>query len=160
MSAALAWGALAGVLSTVIMDVGGGIGRKSGLTGGVDPKWMGRWFRGLARFKLFHRDIREEPAVPGELPTALGVHYLIGATLGIVWALVVHPIAPREVRFVSGIAYGLATNALPWLLMFPAMGFGFFGARGPAESKLLVSSGVNHLFFGVGLGLFAVLLPL
>jgi len=41
--------------------------------------------------------------------------------------------------------------------MFPAMGFGLFGFRGPTELRLLSTALVNHLFFGVGLALAAIL---
>ena len=43
------------------------------------------------------------------------------------------------------------TNVLPWLLMFRAMGYGFFGAHGPAGTRLFVSSLVSHAFFGLGI---------
>jgi hypothetical protein len=48
-------------------------------------------------------------------------------------------------------AFGLCTNVLPWLLMFPAMGYGFFGSHGPAGTKLFISSLVNHALFGLGI---------
>ena len=35
--------------------------------------------------------------------------------------------------------------------MFPALGFGLFGLRGPSELRLLSTSVVNHLFYGFGL---------
>jgi len=31
------------------------------------------------------------------------------------------------------LAFGLFTNLLPWLVMFPSMGFGVLGLRGPSE---------------------------
>jgi hypothetical protein len=58
-----------------------------------------------------------------------------------------------EEPFSSALAFGLFTNVLPWLVMFPAMGFGILGLRGPSEFLLLRSSFVNHLLFGLGLGL-------
>jgi hypothetical protein len=44
--------------------------------------------------------------------------------------------------------------------MFPAMGFGLLGLKGPAESRLFVSSLANHLYYGLGLWGIAGLLPL
>jgi hypothetical protein len=44
--------------------------------------------------------------------------------------------------------------------MFPAMGFGLFGVKGPADRKLFVTSLLNHLFYGFGLWWIAALLPI
>jgi hypothetical protein len=40
--------------------------------------------------------------------------------------------------------------------MFPAMGFGLFGVRGPAEAHILRNSLYTHVAFGIGLGVWAV----
>jgi len=37
--------------------------------------------------------------------------------------------------------------------MFPSMGYGWFGAHGPAGTRLFVSSLWSHAFFGVGIWL-------
>ena len=42
-------------------------------------------------------------------------------------------------------------SMIPWLLMFPAMGYGFFGAHGPEGTRLFVSSLASHAFFGLGI---------
>jgi hypothetical protein len=159
MIATLGWGALAGFLSTMVMDMTHGVARKTGITVGLEPQLMGRWFQGLARMRLMHDDIRETASAPGELPTAMGMHFLIGITFGMMWSLIAHQIAASDARFFGGILFGIATNAAPALLMWPAMGFGLFGSRGPADKKLRVTSAVNHLMFGVALGAFSVLLP-
>jgi hypothetical protein len=51
------------------------------------------------------------------------------------------------------LGFGTLTNLLPWLWMFPSMGFGAFGHLAPAELMLLRSSFVNHIIFGAGLAL-------
>ncbi len=43
------------------------------------------------------------------------------------------------------------TNLLPWLILFPAMGFGWFGGAAPPELQLPRTSVVNHAVFGVGI---------
>ena len=54
--------------------------------------------------------------------------------------------------------FGLATNGLPWFVMFPAMGYGWFGAQSPKGTRLFLSSLANHGFYGLGLWLGAALL--
>jgi len=51
------------------------------------------------------------------------------------------------------LAFGLSTSVLPWLVMFPAMGYGVFGTHGPEGTRLFVSSLISHAFFGLGLWL-------
>ncbi len=43
------------------------------------------------------------------------------------------------------------TNSLPWLIMFPAMGYGFFGVHGPSGTRLFLSSLCSHASYGLGL---------
>ena len=53
--------------------------------------------------------------------------------------------------FFVAVGYGLATCVFPWFLVFPALGFGLFGRKGPPELRLFTSSLMNHLFYGFGL---------
>jgi hypothetical protein len=53
-----------------------------------------------------------------------------------------------QVGLLQAFAFGVCTNVF-WLLMFPAMGYGFFGAHGPEGTRLFVSSLVSHVFFGL-----------
>jgi len=159
MSAAVGWGALSGVLATLVMDASAGFLKKAGITVGLDPPLLGRWIRSIARMHPVQADIRAVPSEPGEMPVAFTAHYLIGATFGVLFSLVAHDLSGGAARFGGGVVFGLATNAAPWFLMFPAMGFGFFGTRAP-ERKLFLTSALNHAMFGVGLGLFAQVFPL
>ena len=149
----LRW-ALAGVLSTLSMDVGSTLTSKTGFTKGLPPRIMGRWFALLARGGIGNRTITEVSAVPRELPIALFTHYLIGTTLTVVFcaALATARIEPSPAfAFALALGFGVFTNLLPWLWMFPSMGFGVFGRSAPPEWMLLRSSFVNHIFFGLGL---------
>ncbi len=52
----------------------------------------------------------------------------------------------------GGVAYGAVTSLLPWLLLLPAFGWGWFGRRGPVGSNALLASTVSHLPYGLGVG--------
>src|SRR5262249_28208210 len=117
--------------------------------------FIGRWIAGLARGELVHHTIAQASPIRGEVPLALAAHYLIGITLTMAFSslmLVLRPAPAQSVAF--AVIFGMATNLLPWFFMFPSMGFGVFGAQGPAELALLRSSFINHLFFTLGLALF------
>lgn len=138
-----------GALATLAMDLTAFASRALGLTRGAPPEWIGRWFGLVLRGAPITDDIRLAPDVGLPLPAVLLVHYAIGASLGLAYVT----IARGRESARSAIAFGLATNALPWLVMFPAMGFGLFGLDGPEDALLLRSSLVNHLGWAAGLAL-------
>jgi hypothetical protein len=155
MSLFLRW-ALSGLLATLTMDVGSTLVRKTGFTAGLEPKLIGRWFASIARGVPIDRTILDVPPLPGELPFAAAGHYLIGIGLTLtLWMLLsVAALRPSAGGGAAlGLGFGLITNVLPWLVMFPAMGFGFLGESGPPDLLLFRSSLVNHAIFGVGLAL-------
>jgi hypothetical protein len=117
----------------------------------LPPNVVGRWFASVARAHPFHEDIAR--AAPGshELATAIPGHYAIGMVLTALFVLMVNRMGWPATSLSLALAFGLSTNVFPWLLMFPAMGYGFFGAHGPAGTRLFVSSLVSHTFFGLGL---------
>lgn len=157
---ALAWGAVAGFAATWTMDQLARLSRWLGWIAGVDRRWMGRWFLGLLRGRLRHEDIRQSPERPGEQRAARLGHYLIGITLGVLYAACANGLGLLPSAWHLALGYGFLTNVFPWLLMFPAMGFGPLGLRGPARSRLLASSCAAHLYYGIGLWWTASLLPL
>jgi hypothetical protein len=156
---ALAVGALVGIVATVVMDLGRAIASRLGLRGGVDPRLTGRWFAGLLRGRIAHADIAQSEPVRLEMGIALAGHYAIGASLGAPFLLLLER-APAVGRVPLALAYGVATTVFSWFVMFPSMGYGVAGARGPAGSRLPLVSTTNHLWFGVGLALCAVALPI
>jgi hypothetical protein len=169
-------GAFAGLFGTWCMDRFGAVLRKRGIISGVSGSDFSKWLFWLARGKWKHTDISQSPAAVLSSRIAIGVHYGIGAVLGVVYACL-HWVARFEqgiLRTVSSastdaidltwlsrlgflpcaLLYGLATCVFAWFLMFPSMGYGAFGARGPARLKLFRTSLINHAVYGIGLGIF------
>lgn len=156
----LLFGLIMGVAATLTMDYMGKAARKLGMPAGMDPSWIGRWFRGLARGRLVYADIRSAPEQPREKRTALVGHYAIGITLAVCYLAATRAFAVAADNMIVALAYGFATNIFPWFLMFPAMGFGICGRKSPPDRNLFIASLVNHLFYGFGLWWIAALLPL
>src|SRR5215468_8726965 len=119
-----------GALATLCMDVGGALGRATGLIAGTPKPILGKWFTYLLQGRLIHADIVASPEVPLRMPVVTAIHYGIGIVLA-----------------------GCFTALLAWFLMFPAMGWGIAGTRGPAQLLLTRSTLVYHAFYGLGLGL-------
>jgi hypothetical protein len=145
-------GIAAGVFATIVMDLAFIAGKVTGRIGAPFPLPVGRWAAHAVRGRVLHQTILESPAVRGEGPLTLVAHYLIGATLGTLFLLLMPP-APAAATFLGAVAFGTGTSLLPWLVMFPAMGYGPFGSRGPASAHMLRTSLYTHVAFGVGLGL-------
>ena len=140
-----------GVISTVSMDVLSGVANRLRLTAPVPPQLIGRWFASVARVQPFHADIARVPPVRHEVAIALPVHYAIGTTLAAAYLWVAFRIGWPAQSLALALAFGLCTNVFPWLLMFPAMGYGLFGAHGPMGTRLFFSSLLSHAFFGLGI---------
>ena len=50
--------------------------------------------------------------------------------------------------------WGLATTLLPWIIFYPAFGWGLFGVKAPQGTRAVVlSPTVSHLVYGLGLGI-------
>ncbi len=52
-----------------------------------------------------------------------------------------------------GLVYGWLTMLLPLLIMFPALGFGFFGLGAHNDINNIIASIIAHSFYGLGMTL-------
>jgi hypothetical protein len=140
---------LTGIGATLTMDLVSAAGRRAGLLHGVEIEWIQRWFGSALRGHPLIGDVRamSTPGLP--LGATLLVHYAIGITLAIVYGI----LAGSRGSVSMAVAFGLLTCALPWLFMFPGMGLGVFGVNAPSEALLVRTSLVNHLAYGLALGL-------
>jgi hypothetical protein len=154
------FGVCVGVVGTVTMDVLASASRRVGLTAGAKGQWVGRWYLGIARGQFVHSNIAAAPEQTGEKRAALVGHYVIGITLAVLYVVGAGWVGVSPGSFLVALGYGLATCVFPWFLMFPALGFGLFGRKGPSELNLFTSSLMNHLFYGLGLWWIAKVLRL
>ena len=142
----------AGVLSTLSMDLLTGLGIWLKVVAPLGPRLVGRWFVSVARAQPLHADIARSSSMPHEVVVAMPVHYAIGTVLTAAFVWGTGALGWSRGAGVA-LAFGLSTSVLPWLVMFPAMGYGFFGTHGPDGTRLFVSSLISHAFFGLGLWL-------
>lgn len=155
--AAGAFGAriVAGGIATAVMDAGlaaaailGGTALSADrLSVGV----IGRWAGGILQGRWWHDDITREAPRPGE--TILGALTHDGTGTGLTLVFLAIPRHGRRPGMGEATVYGIATSALPLLVMFPALGYGYFGLRSGEAARLLRIMLVGHTAFGVGVGL-------
>src|SRR5262245_6113481 len=144
---------VAGLIATLSMDVLSVVATRLQVTAPLPPSLIGRWFAFVARGSLVHADIAHTPAVANEIGIAVPVHYAIGIVLTSVYIWAMSYVGRSPANPALGLAFGLTTSVLPWLLMFPSMGYGLFGSHGPVGTRLFLSSLMNHAFFGMGIWL-------
>lgn len=151
-----------GIVGAVLMDATEALAARAGLTSGVSVTLVGRWALGLLRGQWAHADIAGSPARHGEVAAGWAFHFLIGgggvALLYALWLQLAGWTLPVH-RLWGGVAFGLVTSLLPWLLMLPAFGWGWFGRQGPKGTNALLASTVSHLPYGLGVGAVMALGP-
>lgn len=156
----MAFGVCAGVAATMTMDVLASVLRRVGLAAGAKGQWVGRWYLGIVRGQFVHSNIAATPEQAGEKWVALVGHYAIGIALAVLYVVGARWLGVSPGEFLVALGYGLATCVFPWFLVFPALGFGMLGLRGPPELRLFTSSLMNHLSYGLGLWWIAKVLRL
>ena len=149
-----------GIVGAVLMDITETLAARVGLTSGVSVGLVGRWALGLLRGQWAHADIARSPARSDEVRTGWAFHLLVGGGgVALLYAAVVHALGitvPTH-HLWGGVIFGMATSLLPWLLLLPAFGWGWFGRRGPRGSNALLASAVSHIPYGLGVGIIMAL---
>jgi hypothetical protein len=144
-----------GIVGAVLMDITETFAARAGLTSGVNIALVGRWALGLLRGQWAHADIARSPARRGEVRTGWTFHFLVGGGgVALLYAALANSAGfnvPTH-HLLGGVIFGAATSLLPWLVLLPAFGWGWFGRRGPRGSNALLSSTVSHIPYGLGVG--------
>ncbi len=154
-------GAVVGLLSTMVMDLGGALGLLLHIAGRgprrMGHELIGRWVGYMFRGKFKHADILTSPPLSGELGFGILVHYLIGIILTLIYFTFLQIIHIQTTPLLA-VVYGLATTVFPWFLMFPSEGMGWLGRTAPGKAHLAWASLFNHAFFGLDLALWIAIL--
>jgi hypothetical protein len=150
-----AWAFLGGLVGAVLMDVTETYAAKVGISSGVNIALVGRWFLGLLRGQLVHGNIRESRAFRHEVKAGWAFHFLVGgggvALIYPLFFLAAGLPLPGN-HWLGGLLFGLATSLLPWFVLLPSFGWGWFGRHGPQGSNALLASTLSHIPYGLGVG--------
>lgn len=147
---------LAGLVGAVIMDISDIYAHKLGISSGVTVAQIGRWVLFMANGVTVHDDIRNTPTQKNEVKIGWIFHFVVGGGLvGVCYPLsfMVMQIPLPQHHLLPGVLFGLVTSLLPWLLLLPSFGWGWFGLRAPKGAIPLVASTISHISYGIGLGL-------
>lgn len=146
---------LGGIFGALLMDLTEAAMAKIGIRSGVNIALVGRWCLGLTRGRLAHADIQASPPLPCEAGVGWAFHFLIGGggvALFYPAALLATGAPLPDQPLLYGLIFGLATSVLPWFVLLPACGWGWFGRRGPRGANALLASPLSHIPYGLGIG--------
>lgn len=146
---------LGGIVGAILMDITESLAARVGLTSGVNVALVGRWAMGLMRGQWAHADIARSTERPGEVRMGWAFHLLVGGGgVALLYAAITQYAGftvPAH-QLWGGVIFGAATSLLPWLVLLPAFGWGWFGRRGPRGANALLASTVSHIPYGLGVG--------
>lgn len=151
----LAWAFLGGIVGAVLMDVTETYAAKVGIASGVNIALVGRWFLSSLRGQFTHANIHDSKLFTHEVEAGWAFHLLVGGGgVALIYPLFFQAtglLLPIN-HLLGGLLFGLATSLLPWFILLPSFGWGFFGRRGPQGSNALLASTLSHIPYGLGVG--------
>jgi Protein of unknown function (DUF2938) len=121
---------------------------------GVPPAdWalIGRWVAWMPRGVFVHRAIAATPSIRGELAIGWGFHYVVGIAYAALYLAITRLVLASGPTLISAMVFAIALLVVPWLVMQPALGLGFFAARAPHPNVTRIINISGHAAFGVGL---------
>ena len=100
-----------------------------------------------------HSNIVKTAPIKQEAVVGRITHYVLGGSLALTYPalyLISGASVPGN-HLLPALVWGFATAILPWLIFYPAFGWGFFGLRAPQGTRPVLSPTVTHLVYGLGL---------
>jgi uncharacterized membrane protein YeaQ/YmgE (transglycosylase-associated protein family) len=146
-------GVAAGVLGTLVMDLGNLLLARSGIISKIDVGMIGRMAAGWTRGRFHYGHPSEMDEMANEVLYGFVTHYSIGVALAVPYVLGWDLLVGGPASPVWAVAYGVATTAASWFFVYPSMGFGVFGRRSPDGLRASLSPLANHLFYGLGMAI-------
>ncbi len=116
---------------------------------------IGRWVGHMPSGRFAHAAIAKAHPIQFELGLGWLTHYVVGVAYAGLLVAVLGPEWLGQPSYLPALAMGIATVAVPWLVMQPAMGSGVMATKTPTPLKNCMRSLANHAAFGTGLYLAA-----
>ena len=143
-----------GIFSTMVMDIGEETAKALyPIKESMKPQYLGRWILNMSDGVFIHDNIQTATQFRFEIPVAISCHYFMGIFLVGMFLWLRNNIKNFPSSMVMGLVYGWLTILVPWLIMFPALGFGFFGLGTDNGINNVISSIIAHSFYGLGMTL-------
>ena len=118
---------------------------------------VGRWIRYLPEGIVRHSNIGTAPQKSRECLVGWIAHYMTGLTFAIVLVAFVGSNWLQHPTLIPALIFGIVTVLAPFFIMQPAFGLGIAASKTSNPIQARVRSLMNHIVFGIGLYLFALL---
>lgn len=139
-----------GIGATAVMDLWLMLLKAFGLPT-LNFSLLGRWIGHMLRGKWAHDSIAKAVPVRGELALGWTTHYVTGIAFASLLIVLTNPTWLGAPSLWPALSFGIATVALPLLIMQPAMGAGLASRRTATPLRNALKSLINHTVFGLGL---------
>lgn len=139
-----------GILSTLIMDCNSLLMKHIFKIKILNYAWLGRWLLSIQDGKLVHQNITHSSIKKHEKALGWFLHYLIGILLVFIFLYSCKQYN-FDLNFKNSLIFSILTTLIPFLIMQPLFGFGFFASKTPNQMISLRNSIISHLSFGVGI---------
>jgi len=145
---------IAGLVGTAFMDLAEFKLARVGYCSGVNAAYIGRWVHGFLKLRFMSEDIEKNESVRVEVQIGLLFHIIIGGAVALLYPLFigVMGIGALSEHLVMGILFGLMTTVLPWCILMPGLGWGWFGLKTPFDTESIVAPVLSHVAYGLGIG--------
>ena len=120
--------------------------------------FIGRWLRHMANGTFIHPRIAAATQQPAECPIGWIAHYTIGALFALALVALTTAQWLRAPTLTPALIFGIVTVGFPFFIMHPAFGLGLAASKAPNPMQARLRSLMNHVVFGVGLYLSALVL--
>lgn len=118
---------------------------------------VGRWILYMREGVFAHENIAASPPKRSECTVGWCAHYVVGVAFAITFVVLVGNHWLRHPRLLPAIVFGIGTVAAPFFIMHPSFGLGFAASKTAHPGQARLRSIMNHMAFGAGLYIFAVL---
>lgn len=143
--------ALTGVGATLVMDLWSLFQKHVLKIAPLNYALLGRWILWVFKGKLWHKTIFFAAPLRGEYLTGWVSHYLTGVVFAFIPLILSGSFWSEKPSLLMSIFTGLLTLLFPFLLLQPALGFGFAASRAPRPWTARLFSLLTHMAYGVGL---------
>lgn len=151
---------LTGMGATLVMDLWSLFQKYMLKTAPLNYALLGRWILWVPKGKLWHKTIFNAAPLRGECLTGWVSHYMTGIVFAFIPLMLSGPRWSEKPSLMMSIFTGLLTLLFPFLLLQPALGFGFAASRAPRPWPARLFSLLTHVAYGVGLYLTGLLIRL
>lgn len=158
LSAPLASSVLMGLGATLVFDLWGLFVKVVFRVKPANICLVGRWIRHMPAGVFRHANIATSPGKRLECAVGWIAHYLIGVSFALVFVAILGEGWIHHPTLFPAVGFGVVTVIAPLFIMQPAMGLGFAASRAPDPTLARLRSLLNHVAFGAGLFVSALLI--